>query len=182
MSELLNDLASPIFVKICEDITSEKNTAGDLYGFIVVMLHDNKVTAPNVPELRKIFYKYAKDQYRWPNSEFNILYRRRDFKVIKFDQLGFLENIEDSYEPRTEKEKQLLEIIQEEIDRPQEGKRDFMVREVMRIYLRLGSFQKVANATELNVSTVYKLFKEFKNDVRNNNNFDFLNEDSTGLV
>ena len=195
MSKLLTDLANPVFLQICNNITGERQTAGDLYSYVVLLLFDSSIEQSDEEELKKIFYKYARDEFNWAHSNFNALYRRKDGRVInlndkatKYAHTGvtvetpLLENFPDTYEPRSEQEMYLLDVINNEIEKPQLDKRDFMVRETMRLYLEMGSFQKVADATGLNVSTVYRLFKEFKEDVRNNNNCNFSNQDTAGLV
>lgn len=173
MAGLLEILAGEEFRTICTDITRDRVTGDDLYSYVVLTLHDKELDLDGVEEVRKYFYKTAYNTYHWKNSGFNRAYRARDNKVVSFSDCPEYFEPEYNEEPRSETYYLRLDQMKSELDKPQESDRDFMVREVTRLYLDMGSFEKVANATKLNKRTVIRLYREFVNDVRNSNNIDF---------
>ena len=142
--------------KIANKITGGNAISSDLVGHVYLLVYKLNITEEDLP---KVFARYAYNQYKWRDSQFNKHYRlHEELKDINIQS-------EDHYEV-TRSEKLLDEYLhQDPVDDQQ-----LFTKEITKMVICGMTYREIKKLTGISLDTIHLAVKKFKDDLYNFNN------------
>lgn len=142
---IFQSIQEPFYFNYCHKLTKCKDDAHDLMMTAALIIYDKKYPLDNP---KGLFCKIAK----------NYFINQKRTLLIDCDIPDVPTTYEDTLDMAT-----LTAILSE----PAKSKREFVTKEVFKLYMKLGTSQSVANYTSIPQQTIHSQIQKFKNYVRN---------------
>lgn len=143
---IFNEIQQPFYFNYCYQLTRCTDAAYDLMMETALTIYDRKYQLDNT---KALFTKIAKN---------NFLNQTKTVELK--DNLPYET---DEYHDTPD-----FATIEKILNKPYKSKREFVTKEIFKLYLELGTEQAVSDHTRIKRSTIHSQIKKFKKYVRDN--------------
>lgn len=146
--------------EIAHKITGGSDLYRDLVSHVYIILLKYDIPEYDLP---RAFSRFAYNQWRWPESEFNRLFKSKHEPVN-------LEYIPYNDQPDIPTAEQLK--LDKYLEQDTQDETAIFCREVVKMYLCGMTYREIQSAVGLSLDTIHKSIKQFKYDFYNSTNGD----------
>jgi hypothetical protein len=139
--------------KIAEKITGGHELSCDLVSHVYIIL--SRYTIPE-DEIPRTFAKFAYNQWRWRESEFNK--SMRAFNHSEIDDIIQSEDTSPSIEQN---------LFRDYLEKPSEDDNELFCKEIAKMYICGMTYREIRSHTGIELHVINKAIKQFKHDVLN---------------
>jgi hypothetical protein len=139
--------------EISKKITGNNELHVDLVSHVFILLHQLNISEDELP---RTFAKFAYNQWKWQQSEFNRMYQRG------------ITNIElpDSFSSKPDEDfSEYEDMLIQFIEMAPKDDNELFCKEIAKMHLYGMTYRDIRNETDLSLQVIHQAIKQFKHDL-----------------
>jgi len=139
--------------EISKKITGNNELHVDLVSHVFLLLHQLNISEEELP---RTFAKFAYNQWKWQQSEFNRMYQRG------------ITNIElpDSFSSKPDEDfSEYEDMLIQFIEMAPKDDNELFCKEIAKMHLYGMTYRDIRNETDLSLQVIHQAIKQFKHDL-----------------
>jgi hypothetical protein len=141
--------------EIAHKITGGHPLHEDLVSHTYLILSKHNIPSADLP---RTFARFAWNQWKWPESEFNKLFKA-DARVLSYDiDIEFREKDEEDLS-------EYKQILEEHLEKSPENDQELFLNTIVKMHLCGMTFRDIKSETGLSLRVIHSAIKQFKYDL-----------------
>ena len=155
--------------EISKKITGNNELHVDLVSHVFLLLHQLNISDEELP---RTFAKFAYNQWKWQQSEFNRMYQRG------------ITNIElpDSFSSKPDEDfSEYEDMLIQFIEMAPKDDNELFCKEIAKMHLYGMTYRDIRNETDLSLQVIHQAIKQFKHDLYSHYHHTLLHRNSKSI-
>lgn len=137
------------------NITHDRSISGDLVSHVFILLHSYNIPEDELP---KAFYRFAHNQYKWSESEFN-KHHKINGTILEISDYIHEEEEDDISEVK--------ELFYQYLEKTPENDEELFCKEIVKMRICGMTYRDIKRETKIEISILFKAVQQFKYDLLN---------------